>query len=81
MPVASAPEGFFTYYPLVDSANQERLRSFLESSASGVAAARERFRREVPDGQVVELRGAHHYVFISHEQDVLREMRQFLSAP
>jgi non-heme chloroperoxidase len=81
VPVAADPQGFFTYYPLVDSANQERLRSFLDRSASGVAAERERFRRETRHGEVVELPGAHHYVFVSHEQVVLREMRRFLSAP
>jgi non-heme chloroperoxidase len=33
----------------------------------------------VPTGHVVTLRGAHHYVFLSNEADVLREMGVFLS--
>lgn len=33
----------------------------------------------VPTAHVVTLRSAHHYVFLSNEADVLREMRAFLS--
>ena len=33
----------------------------------------------VPTARVVRLPGAHHYVYLSHEADVLREMRSFLS--
>jgi len=31
-------------------------------------------------GRVVELRGAHHYLFISNEAEVVREMSAFLLA-
>ena len=37
------------------------------------------FEDGVPNARVVRLRGAHHYVFLSNESDVLREMRLFLS--
>jgi pimeloyl-ACP methyl ester carboxylesterase len=33
----------------------------------------------VPTAHVITLRGAHHYVFLSNEADVLREMRAFLA--
>jgi len=33
----------------------------------------------VPGARVVELAGENHYVFLSNEQDVLREIRQFLA--
>lgn len=33
----------------------------------------------VPTARVVKLPGAHHYVYLSNEADVLREMRAFLS--
>jgi pimeloyl-ACP methyl ester carboxylesterase len=79
VPLPATPEGFFTYYPLLDAPRRDRLRSFLERSAPAVAIERERFRRGVRDSQIVELRGAHHYIFVSHEQDVLREIRRFLS--
>ena len=39
---------------------------------------RKEFRRAVPHATVVELRGASHYVFISHANDVLREVVRFL---
>ena len=32
----------------------------------------------VPGARVVRLPGAHHYLFLSNEADVLREMRAFL---
>jgi pimeloyl-ACP methyl ester carboxylesterase len=37
------------------------------------------FKNAVPTARVIELPGAHHYVFLSNEADVLREMRAFLS--
>jgi non-heme chloroperoxidase len=37
------------------------------------------FETGVPGAHVVRLRGAHHYVYLSNEADVLREMRSFLS--
>jgi pimeloyl-ACP methyl ester carboxylesterase len=37
------------------------------------------FRRGVPAGRVVELRGANFYIFLSNEEDVLRELRAFVA--
>ena len=37
------------------------------------------FEEGVPIARVVRLRGAHHYVYLSNEADVLREMHSFLS--
>jgi hypothetical protein len=36
------------------------------------------FEKGVPTARVVRLPHAHHYVFMSNEGDVLREMRTFL---
>jgi pimeloyl-ACP methyl ester carboxylesterase len=36
------------------------------------------FKSAVANGRVVELKGADHYMFLSNEADVLREMRAFL---
>jgi non-heme chloroperoxidase len=36
------------------------------------------FENGVPTARVVRLRGAHHYVYLSNEADVLREIRSFL---
>ena len=37
------------------------------------------FEDGVPTARVIRLRGAHHYVYLSNEADVLREMRAFLT--
>ncbi len=37
------------------------------------------FEDGVPTARVVRLRGAHHYVYLSNEADVIREMRSFRS--
>jgi hypothetical protein len=37
------------------------------------------FENGVPTARVVWLLGAHHYVYLSNEADVLREMRSFFS--
>lgn len=37
------------------------------------------FENGVPGSLVVRLRGAHHYVFVSNESDVLREMNAFVA--
>jgi pimeloyl-ACP methyl ester carboxylesterase len=37
------------------------------------------FENGVPTARVVRLRGAHHYIYLSNEADVLGEMRSFLS--
>jgi pimeloyl-ACP methyl ester carboxylesterase len=37
------------------------------------------FEQGIPGAQVVRLANADHYVFITHEADVLREVRAFLS--
>lgn len=47
------------------------LNALLERQAKAIQAA-------LPDAQVVKLPRANHYVFLSNEADVLREMRAFL---
>ena len=38
------------------------------------------FENEVPGTHVVRLPGAHHYVFLSNEADVLREIHAFVAS-
>jgi hypothetical protein len=40
----------------------------------------DRINRAAGGARVVELWGAHHYIFLSNEEDVLREMRSFLGS-
>ena len=37
------------------------------------------FESGVPGAHIVRLSGAHHYVFLSNEVDVLREIRAFVA--
>ena len=47
--------------------------------ASYIEAQVKPFEKGVPSARVVRLAHANHYVFLSNEADVLREMREFLS--
>lgn len=47
----------------------------MDASTEAQAAA---FEKGVPSARIVRLPHAHHYVFMSNESDVLREMRAFL---
>lgn len=76
--VLDSPEQLFPVSAGLDSINQERARQFYTIFKPWTEAERARFRREVAHGRVVELHGAHHYLFISNEADVIREMDAFL---
>ena len=39
---------------------------------------REKFRAEVPKGEVLEIHGGHHWIFISHRAEVIAAVRKFL---
>jgi pimeloyl-ACP methyl ester carboxylesterase len=41
-------------------------------------SSREQFRREVEHGTVLEIHGAHHWVFVSNREEVLAAVRGFL---
>jgi pimeloyl-ACP methyl ester carboxylesterase len=41
-------------------------------------SSREQFRREVERGTVLEIHGAHHWVFVSNREEVLAAVRRFL---
>jgi non-heme chloroperoxidase len=42
---------------------------------------RSQFRDEVPRGAVLEIRGAHHWIFVSNRDQVIAAVRQFLQQP
>jgi len=54
------------------------LNAIFETWKRSAAAQRSRFRKAVPHARVIELTGASHYAFISHENDVLDEIVRFL---
>ena len=57
-------------------ANQQAVLDKLEKV---YAFGRAEFKREVPKGQVLEIRGGHHWIFLSHAEQVAKAMREFLS--
>jgi non-heme chloroperoxidase len=74
-----SPEQAFPVFPAMDSAWQAHARMWVDSTDALVSVpSREQFRQGVADGQIVELVGATHYVYVSHEAEVLRLIRDFL---
>jgi len=67
----------------VDHDADPAVRQAAQAYTSGLSALVEKqlkaFRNGVPAARVVVLPGAHHYVYLSNEPDVLREVRAFLT--
>ena len=67
----------------VDNSTDPKVRERAKAYTEALTALTERQAKAVKDGvptaHVVRLPGAHHYVYLSNEADVLREMRSFLS--
>ena len=70
----AAPEG---YHP--DPALREAAKARSAEEVVLVERQAKAFESGVPSARVVRLPGAHHYVFLSNEADVLREMRAFVA--
>jgi pimeloyl-ACP methyl ester carboxylesterase len=66
------------YYSDLKPAQQEEFNRSIRSLSKWVEGAIQRFRAEVKNARVVELRDTNHYVFIVDEGLVVREMRKFL---
>jgi len=70
--------------PWIDHNTDPAVRRAAGVYSTALAALVERqikvFQECVPAARVVVLRDAHHYVFLSNEADVLREIRAFLSS-
>lgn len=73
----SAPQ-LFAGYAALDSAGQAAARRFFAAFSAWARDERARFKREVVHGRTVELAGAHHYLFISNPDEVVRAMSDFL---
>ncbi len=67
----------------VDSSTDPKVCEAAKAYSAALTALTESqakaFENGVPTARVVRLRGAHHYVYLSNEADVLREMRSFIS--
>jgi pimeloyl-ACP methyl ester carboxylesterase len=79
-------------YAVIDSVSQmEPWQRADREHAAGLAelvrgteyverSIRAEFRREVPNNEVIEIHGAHHWIFVSNRDEVLRAVRGFLGA-
>jgi pimeloyl-ACP methyl ester carboxylesterase len=71
------PEQAFPTYHALDATGRAIARTNTDYWYRWALVQRDAFRRGMHDGQVVEIIGANHFVFISHEGEVLQAMREF----
>ena len=64
-----------------DTARRTNEQEMLDKLAPIYAYGRDEFKREVAGSKTLEIRGAHHWIFLSHADQVFRAMREFLLAP
>jgi pimeloyl-ACP methyl ester carboxylesterase len=76
--VPDTPQDLVRYYNTLDSTERKKADTHFKVLSGDVQKQMEKFRQEVKTGKVVELHGAHHYVFLSHPAEVEQAMRQFL---
>lgn len=67
------------YYAALDSTDRLAVTRFAAVVAPFRTASVEQFKREVHDGEVLEIHNANHYVFISNESETLHAIRDFLA--
>jgi len=78
--VYDTPAQFAPRYGFADRETRRDLGQIFEMWRQFTAEQRQLLRKDVPSANVVEIRGASHYVFISHREKVLQEIRAFLQA-
>jgi hypothetical protein len=72
------PQTRFPSYWYLDSSQREEYERALKLISAWQADAIQRFRSGIKNARVIELQDANHYVFITEEALVAREMRRFL---
>ena len=77
--IFAIPHGLGTW---VDTSTDPKVREHARAYTAALTPLTERqaklVENGIPNARVVRLPGAHHYVYLSNEADVLREMRVFL---
>jgi non-heme chloroperoxidase len=61
-----------------DRAHVAGLQEVIRGSEFVDRKARQKFKTQVAHGEVVEIHGAHHWIFVSNADDVFNAMRRFL---
>jgi hypothetical protein len=72
------PQYRLPYYWYLDPGVQEEFNRNIQSLATWIEGANQRFRSGMKNSRVIELHDTNHYVFIVDEALVVREMRKFL---
>jgi non-heme chloroperoxidase len=76
--VYKTPAQLVPRYSIADRETQQALDQIFDMWQPFAKGQRDLFRTSIPQARIDEIHGASHYVFISHRQRVLREMRAFL---
>ncbi len=64
-----------------DTAHFAGLMELIRGTESVVKQLREQFKRQVAHSGVIEIHGGHHWIFVSHRDEVLADVRKFLALP
>ena len=64
-----------------DTAHFAGLWALVKGVEIATAQSRAEFKRNVANGTVLEIHGGHHWIFVSHRDQVLAAIRDFLSRP
>lgn len=79
--VEESPEVVFPWSKALDVQGKEKLAEVMRAFLAFGKAERDRFREEVPGARVIELRGTHHYFFLTRASEVVPELTAFLREP
>jgi pimeloyl-ACP methyl ester carboxylesterase len=63
-----------------DPGQAQAIEAFVQSDVASAERQAKVFEAGVPGSKVVRIRNANHYVFFSHEDVVLREIRSFIES-
>jgi non-heme chloroperoxidase len=66
------------FYPWLDSINKQKADTAFMLAEKFRAKEITRFSRETPGGRVETIKGANHYIFLTHPDETERLMREFL---
>lgn len=67
------------FYDRLDSTNCKKADIFFTLLKSNTQIQENRFRKEVPQGTLKVIKGANHYVFLSHPNETEAMIREFLN--
>ncbi|CAA9500978.1 MAG: hypothetical protein AVDCRST_MAG96-1969 [uncultured Segetibacter sp.] len=76
--VSTSVNQLFPFYASLDADNKKRADISFRFYTNYAEEQRETFRKEVKNGAVKEIKGAHHYVFISNADETETLIREFL---